>query len=69
MGVPEVEPGRDHRKRRAAHARGGGVGALAQAPQRAEEAHADGYPAADERRWPDLESPEACFPGQIHWRS
>lgn len=67
VAVPEVQPGRRHRQRRAAHARDGRVRARPQAPQRAEEEHAERHPAAQQRRRPDPEGADARFPGLVHW--
>lgn len=68
VGVPEVQPGRHRRRRLAAHARDGGVRARPEAPQRAEEEHAERDPAAEQRRRPDPEGADACFPGLVHYR-
>jgi len=69
VGVPEVKPGRRHRQHRAAHARDGGVRARPQAPQRAEEKHAERHPAAQQRRRADPEGADARFPGLVHWKT
>lgn len=66
VGVPEVEPGGRHRH---AGARERGARPRAQAPEGAEQEHAQRGAAAQQRRGADPEWPDAGLPGVLHWRS